>query len=98
MLQTYSPYEEYDYYGEYDYEPEVKRDYRSGWLSRVEAWNPGSHFGEIEIGDSVSKLNQILGEPDSSSKSEYRYLAGDYAVFTFKIQDEKITRMIYEED
>ena len=39
----------------------------------------------------------ILGEPDELSSSEYRYLAGDYAVFTFKIQDGKITRMIYEE-
>ena len=98
VLQTYAPREDYDYYNEYDDSPEVKRKYRDGWLARVEAWNPGSYFGEIEIGDRVSKLNQILGEPDSSSKSQYRYSAGDYATFTFKIEDGKITRMIYEED
>lgn len=90
---------EYYFYDEYDDDrPEIKRTYRDDWLVRVEVWDTENTFGEIKIGDKVSKLTRILGEPDSSSKSQYRYSAGDYATFTFKIQDGKITRMIYKED
>ena len=91
-------HKEYYYYGEYDDDlPEIKRTYRNEWLVRVEVWNTENSFGDVNVGDKVSKLKQFLGEPDELSSSEYRYLAGDYAVFTFKIQDGKITRMIYEE-
>ena len=104
VLQTYCPYEDADYWGEYDGEfdyPEIKRKYnRKGWLSRVELWNPSEHFGfgDIRIGDNVSKLRDILGEPDSETGSQWRYMAGSYAAFTFRVRDGKITRMIYEEE
>lgn len=98
VLQRYAPRKDEDYYNEYEDSPEVKRNYnREGWLVRVEAWNPGSDFGEIEIGDNVSKLTKILGKPNSKSDSEWEYNAGDAATFTFKIKNGKITRMIYEE-
>lgn len=104
VLQVYSPYEEYDYYDEYG-GPEVRRKYnREGWLVRVEAWKPGCSFGNdadedknISIGDYIGKLNKILGEPDKMNGSEWIYNAGDYATFTFRIKDGKITRMIYED-
>ena len=102
ILQTYSPYEEYDYWGEYnsdfDY-PEVKRSYdRQGWLTRVEAWNPSKDFGfgDIYIGDDISKLTKILGEPNRKSGSECEYTAGSSSL-TFRIENGKITRMIYED-
>ncbi|MBR0150670.1 MAG: SH3 domain-containing protein [Synergistaceae bacterium] len=104
VLQTYCAYEDDDYWGEYDGEfdyPEIKRKYNSqGWLSRVELWNPSKDFGfgDIRIGDNVSKLRDILGEPDKESDSECVYMAGSYATFTFRVRDGKITRMIYEEE
>ena len=103
VLQTYCPNEDNDYWGEYDGEfdyPEVKRSYnKQGWLVRVEAWNPSKDFGfgDIHIGDNVSKLREILGEPDNDRGTEWRYMAGNYAAFTFSVKDGKITRMIYEE-
>ena len=103
VLQTYAPYKDNDYWGEYDGEfdyPEVKRSYdKQGWLMKVEAWQPSKDFGfgDIRIGDNVSKLREILGEPDSDSGSEWRYMAGNYAAFTFSVRDGKISRMIYEE-
>ena len=104
VLQTYCPNKDNDYWGEYDGEfdyPEIKRKYNSqGWLSRVELWNPSKDFGfgDIRIGDNVSKLRDILGEPDKESDSECVYMAGSYATFTFRVRDGKITRMIYEEE
>ena len=104
ILQVYSPYEDYDYYTEYGGE-EVKRTYdKSGWLVRVEAWKKGCSFGNdghdesknISIGDDVSKLAKILGEPGKKSGSEYEYTAGTSSL-TFRIDDGKITRMIYED-
>lgn len=104
ILQVYSPYEDYDYYTEYGGE-EVKRTYdKSGWLVRVEAWKPGCSFGNdgqdesknISIGDDVSKLAKILGEPNRKSGSEYEYTAGTSSL-TFRIENGKITRMIYED-
>lgn len=103
VLQTYCPYEDDDYWGEYDGEfeyPEIKRRYnKQGWLARVELWKPSKDFGfgDIHIGDSVSKLREILGEPDSDTGSAWQYMAGNYAVFTFSVRDGKIVRMIYEE-
>ena len=85
--------------GEFDY-PEIKRSYnKQGWLVRVEAWNYSKDFGfgDIHIGDNVNKLREFLGEPDSDNGSEWQYLAGNYATFTFSIRDGKISRMIYEE-
>ena len=97
ILLTYAPNLDNDYYDE-DNSPEVKRFYGDdGWLLRVEAWNSGSKFGEIEIGDNVSKLTKILGEPDSESSSEWRYIAGEFGSVTFRIKDGKITRMIFDE-
>ena len=97
ILQTYAPYLDDDYYDE-DNSPEVKRFYGDdGWLVKVEAWNPGSNFGEIGIGDNASKLTEILGEPDSESRTERRYIAGEFGSITFRIKDGKITRMIYED-
>ncbi|MBR1439039.1 MAG: hypothetical protein IJ587_10940, partial [Synergistaceae bacterium] len=97
ILQTYAPYRDDDYYDE-DNSPEVKRFYGDdGWLVKVEAWNPGCNFGEIEIGDNVSKLTEILGEPDSESSSEWRYIAGEFGSITFRIKNGKITRMIFDE-
>ena len=104
ILQVYSPYEEYDYYTEYGGE-EVKRNYdKSGWLVRVEAWKPGCSFGNdgqdesknISIGDDVSKLAKILGEPNKKSDSECEYTAGTSSL-TFRTENGKITRMIYED-
>ncbi len=104
ILQVYSPYEEYDYYTEYGGE-EVKRTYdKSGWLVRVEAWKPGCSFGNdgqdesknITIGDDVSKLTKLFGEPNMKSDSEYEYTAGTSSL-TFKTENGKITRMIYED-
>ncbi len=90
---------EYYYYDDFNEDgPEIKCTYRDEWLVRVEIWDTENSFGNVKVGDNVSKLNQYLGKPDSSSRSEYRYSAGNYATFTFKIQDGKITRMIYEED
>ena len=104
ILQVYSPYEDYDYYTEYGGE-EVKRTYdKSGWLVRVEAWKKGCSFGNdgqdsgknISIGDDAGKLTKILGEPDKKSGSEYEYTAGTSSL-TFRIENGKITRMIYED-
>jgi len=105
ILQVYSPYKDNDYYSEYGGE-EVKRKYgRDGWLRRVEAWKSGCSFGNdadtdknINIGDNVSKLEKVLGEPDDMSGSEWIYTAGDYATLTFRVRDGKIVRMIYEEE
>ena len=105
ILQVYSPYKDYDYYTEYGGE-EVKRKYdKSGWLVRVEAWKSGCAFGNdgdnsknIYIGDSTNKLSEILGDPDKKSDSELVYMAGDSeSSLTFRIENGKITRMIYEE-
>ena len=97
ILLTYAPYLENDYYDE-DNSPEVKRFYGDDhWLHKVEAWNPGSNFGEIEIGDNIDKLTEILGEPDSESNSELRYIAGEFGAITFKVKNGKITRMIFDE-
>lgn len=104
ILQVYSPYEDEDYYTEYGGE-EVKRTYdKSGWLVRVEAWKKGCSFGNdgqdesknITIGDDVSKLAKLFGEPDNKSDSECEYTAGTSSL-TFKIENGKITRMIYED-
>ena len=104
ILQVYSPYEDNDYYTEYGGE-EVKRNYdKSGWLVRVEAWKPGCSFGNdgqdesknITIGDDVSKLTKLFGEPNMKSDSEYEYTAGTSSL-TFKTENGKITRMIYED-
>ena len=104
ILQVYSPYEDNDYYTEYGGE-EVKRTYdKSGWLVRVEAWKKGCSFGNdgqdesknITIGDDVSKLAKIFGEPDRKSDSECEYTAGSSSL-TFKFENGKITRMIYED-
>ena len=104
ILQVYSPYEDNDYYTEYGGE-EVKRTYdKSGWLVRVEAWKKGCSFGNdgqdesknITIGDDVSKLAKLFGEPDNKSDSECEYTAGTSSL-TFKIENGKITRMIYED-
>ena len=91
-------HKQYYYYDDFNEDgPEIKCTYRDEWLVRVKIWDTENSFGDVKVGDKVSKLKQFLGEPDELSSSEYRYLAGDYAVFTFKIQDGKITRMIYEE-
>ena len=91
-------HKQYYYYDDFNEDgPEIKCTYRDEWLVRVEIWDTENSFGDVKVGDKVSKLNQFLGEPDELSSSEYRYIAGDYAVFTFKIHDGKITRMIYEE-
>ncbi len=104
ILQVYSPYEDEDYYTEYGGE-EVKRTYdKSGWLVRVEAWKKGCSFGNdgqdesknITIGDDISKLAKLFGEPDRKSDSECEYTAGSSSL-TFKIENGKITRMIYED-
>lgn len=102
ILLTYCPYRDYDYWGEYDGEfdyPEVTRTYnKQGWLMGVEAWNPSKDFGfgDIHIGDDAGKLTKILGEPDKKSGSEYEYTAGTSSL-TFRIENGKITRMIYED-
>lgn len=91
---TYYFYDDYN-----DDGPEIECTYRDDWLVRVEIWDTENSFGDVHVGDKVSKLKQILGEPDELSGSKYIYIysAGDYATFTFKIADGKITRMIYEE-
>ena len=103
VLQTYCPYRDHDYWGEYDGEyvyPEVRRKFDSqGWLVRVEAWeaNKDFGFGDIHIGDSEEKLTEILGDPDEDTGPERIYMAGSSASLTFRVEDGKITRMIYEE-
>ena len=97
VFQTYAPDQDNDYY-DGDDSPEVKRTYnKQGWLVKVEAWKPGCTFGDIEIGDSTSKLTRILGDPDTKSASEWEYEAGDYAILAFRVKNGKITRMVYEE-
>ena len=104
ILQVYSPYKDNDYYTEYGGE-EVRRTYdESGWLVRVEAWKPGCSFGNdgqgesknITIGDNAGKLTKLFGDPDKKSDSECEYTAGSSSL-TFRIEDGKITRMIYED-
>ncbi len=102
ILLTYCPFRDYDYWGEYDSQfvyPEVTRTYnKQGWLTGVEAWNPSKDFGfgDIYIGDDASKLTELFGEPNRKSDSEYEYTAGTSSL-TFRIENGKITRMIYED-
>ena len=93
ILITYGPTKEHD-----DYDgPEVRRKYdEAGNLIRVDARNKDCAFGNIKIGDDVSKLEEILGSPDGDEEDQWIYELDNVSI-TFKFDDGKINRMIYEE-
>ena len=93
ILTTYGLTEKTDYYDG----PDVRRKYdEAGNLIRVDARKKGCAFGEIKIGDDVDKLEEILGAPDGNEEDQWIYELDNFSI-TFKLNDGKINRMIYEE-
>lgn len=78
--------------------PKVNTEYNEyGGLAALEAWNKGSAFGDIHIGDDVSVLKNILGEPAIKRDSDWAYKAGDNIIIGFLLENGKIRKMIYSE-
>lgn len=94
ILMEYGLTEEHD-----DYDgPNIRRKYdKSGNLVKIEAWREGCTFGDISIGDDVSKLEEVIGTPEHWDEEEWEYELEDVEI-TFQLKNGKITRMIYEED
>ena len=79
------------------YGPRVRADYREGLgLVRLEARNEGCAFGDVRIADDAERLREILGEPDSMNESEWEYRVETDSVLVFRIDDGRISSMIYE--
>ena len=63
-------HKQYYYYDDFNEDgPEIKCTYRDEWLVRVEFWDTENSFGDVNVGDNVSKLKQYLGEPDELGSS-----------------------------
>ena len=78
--------------------PEVKKDYNhNDFLAEVYADGKGCSFGDIHIGDTAAKLQEILGSPDVKNISEWEYRIGINTILSFRFKDNKITRMMYKE-
>ena len=78
--------------------PAVKTDYNhNNFLAEVYADSKGSSFGEIKIGDTAAKLQEILGSPEVKNVSEWEYRIGINTILSFRFKDNKITRMMYKE-
>lgn len=78
--------------------PAVKSDYNhADFLAEVYADSKGCAFGDVQIGDNVSKLEDVLGKPDVQSASEWEYRVGINTILSFRFKDNKITRMMYKE-
>ena len=78
--------------------PAVKADYNhNDFLAEVYADGKGCSFGNIRIGDSTAKLQEVLGSPDVKNISEWEYRIGINTILSFRFKDNKITRMMYKE-
>ena len=78
--------------------PEAKTDYNhANFLAEVYADSKGCAFGDVRIGDPVSKLEDTLGKPDVQNASEWEYRVGINTILSFRFKDGKITRMMYKE-
>ena len=71
-------------------------EYLGGHLTGVSVTRGKTPFGDFRIGDSVDKLEEILGKPQDTTDGNYLYQPDEMDTVTFTTKNGKITEMHYQ--
>ncbi|MCR4819002.1 MAG: SH3 domain-containing protein [Fretibacterium sp.] len=72
--------------------------YVKGRLQSVEVFERTLGFGSLKVGDSMSKLTNVLGDPAEAAEGNWCYEVDPGGRLTFTEDNGKIARMLWEEE